>query len=194
MSAKHPVVAVTGSSGAGTTSVRRTFEQIFRREGINAAYVEGDSFHRMGPPGDEGGAGGMRSSRATTRSEPLRRRGQPVRGARGPVPRLRRDGRRARSAATFTTTRRPRPLARSRARSRQWEDIEAGHRPALLRGPARSGGDRHRSTSPATSTSPSAWCPSSTSSGSRSSAGTSRSAATPPRPSPRRSCGACPTT
>jgi phosphoribulokinase len=46
MSSKHPVVAITGSSGAGTTSVRRTFEHIFRREGINAAYIEGDSFHR----------------------------------------------------------------------------------------------------------------------------------------------------
>ena len=37
---------VTGSSGAGTTSVTRTFEQIFRREGISAAVIEGDSFHR----------------------------------------------------------------------------------------------------------------------------------------------------
>jgi phosphoribulokinase len=46
MSAKHPIVAVTGSSGAGTTSIMRTFEQIFRREGVAAAYVEGDSFHR----------------------------------------------------------------------------------------------------------------------------------------------------
>jgi len=46
MSIKHPIISVTGSSGAGTTSVRRTFEQIFRREGIEAAYVEGDSFHR----------------------------------------------------------------------------------------------------------------------------------------------------
>ncbi len=46
MSAKHPIVAITGSSGAGTTSVMRTFEQIFRREGVNAAFVEGDSFHR----------------------------------------------------------------------------------------------------------------------------------------------------
>lgn len=46
MSAQHPVVAVTGSSGAGTTSVMRTFEQIFRREDVNAAYVEGDSFHK----------------------------------------------------------------------------------------------------------------------------------------------------
>jgi phosphoribulokinase len=46
MSTKHPVVAITGSSGAGTTSVMRTFEQIFRREKVNAAFVEGDSFHR----------------------------------------------------------------------------------------------------------------------------------------------------
>ncbi len=46
MSAKHPIIAITGSSGAGTTSVMRTFEQIFRREGVNAAFVEGDSFHR----------------------------------------------------------------------------------------------------------------------------------------------------
>lgn len=46
MSAKHPVIAITGSSGAGTTSVMRTFEQIFRREHINAAFVEGDSFHK----------------------------------------------------------------------------------------------------------------------------------------------------
>ena len=46
MSVKHPIIAVTGSSGAGTTSVMRTFAQIFRREGVTAAFVEGDSFHR----------------------------------------------------------------------------------------------------------------------------------------------------
>jgi len=46
VSVKHPIISVTGSSGAGTTSVRRTFEQIFRREGITAAFVEGDAFHR----------------------------------------------------------------------------------------------------------------------------------------------------
>jgi len=46
MSARHPIISVTGSSGAGTTSVRKTFEQIFRREQINAAYIEGDAFHR----------------------------------------------------------------------------------------------------------------------------------------------------
>jgi phosphoribulokinase len=46
MSAKHPIIAITGSSGAGTTTVQDTFESIFRREGLNAAVVEGDSFHR----------------------------------------------------------------------------------------------------------------------------------------------------
>ena len=46
MSTKHPIISVTGSSGAGTTSVRNTFEQIFRREKVKAVYIEGDAFHR----------------------------------------------------------------------------------------------------------------------------------------------------
>lgn len=46
MSARHPIIVVTGSSGAGTTTVTRTFQQIFRRENVSAAIVEGDSFHR----------------------------------------------------------------------------------------------------------------------------------------------------
>jgi len=46
MSERHPIIAITGSSGAGTTSVTRTFENIFRREGVKAAIIEGDSFHR----------------------------------------------------------------------------------------------------------------------------------------------------
>ncbi len=46
MSVKHPIISVTGSSGAGTTTVKHVFEQIFRREGIQAATIEGDSFHR----------------------------------------------------------------------------------------------------------------------------------------------------
>ncbi|HET9643854.1 MAG TPA: phosphoribulokinase [Burkholderiaceae bacterium] len=46
MSERHPIIAITGSSGAGTTSVTHTFENIFRREGVTAAIIEGDSFHR----------------------------------------------------------------------------------------------------------------------------------------------------
>jgi phosphoribulokinase len=46
VSVKHPIIAVTGSSGAGTTTVMQSFQHIFRREGIRAQVVEGDSFHR----------------------------------------------------------------------------------------------------------------------------------------------------
>ena len=43
MTATHPIISITGSSGAGTTSVKRIFELIFRREKVNAAYIEGDA-------------------------------------------------------------------------------------------------------------------------------------------------------
>lgn len=46
MSARHPIIAITGSSGAGTTSVKDIFDQIFRRENVDAAFIEGDAFHR----------------------------------------------------------------------------------------------------------------------------------------------------
>ena len=46
MSLHHPIISVTGSSGAGTTTVKQTFERIFRRESINAVSIEGDAFHR----------------------------------------------------------------------------------------------------------------------------------------------------
>ncbi|MGD9667454.1 MAG: phosphoribulokinase [Hyphomicrobiaceae bacterium] len=46
MSIKHPIISVTGSSGAGTSTVKHTFEQIFRREGVKNAAIEGDAFHR----------------------------------------------------------------------------------------------------------------------------------------------------
>ena len=46
MSRKYPVIAITGSSGAGTTSVMNSFEYIFRRESIKVQAIEGDSMHR----------------------------------------------------------------------------------------------------------------------------------------------------
>ncbi len=46
MSKKHPVVVVTGSSGAGTSTVKKALESIFHRQKIRAALIEGDSFHR----------------------------------------------------------------------------------------------------------------------------------------------------
>lgn len=47
MSIHYPIISVTGSSGAGTTTVKHTFDQIFRREGIRAVSIEGDAFHRF---------------------------------------------------------------------------------------------------------------------------------------------------
>lgn len=46
MSVKHPIIAITGSSGAGTTTVKKAFEDIFRRLNVRAAIIEGDSFHK----------------------------------------------------------------------------------------------------------------------------------------------------
>ena len=46
MSKQHPIIAITGSSGAGTSTVRVAMEHIFRRDGFKAAIIEGDSFHR----------------------------------------------------------------------------------------------------------------------------------------------------
>lgn len=47
MSAKHPIIAVTGSSGSGITTVQKVFADIFRKEAIHAAFVHGNSFRRF---------------------------------------------------------------------------------------------------------------------------------------------------
>lgn len=47
MSAKHPIVAVTGATGAGLSTVRHAFKDIFRRLGIaRPVFVHGDAFRR----------------------------------------------------------------------------------------------------------------------------------------------------
>lgn len=46
MSKKHPIIAITGSAGAGTTTVRHVFSDIFRRQGVNPQIIKGDSFYR----------------------------------------------------------------------------------------------------------------------------------------------------
>ena len=49
MSAIHPIIAITGSSGAGISTAQNAFVEIFIREGINAAFVHGNSFRRFTP-------------------------------------------------------------------------------------------------------------------------------------------------
>ena len=84
MSARHPIISITGSSGAGTTSVKRIFEQIFRREKIKAAFVEGDAFHAYDRQAmkDKGCRGGEEGQ---PQLHPLQRRGQRARNPRGGV-------------------------------------------------------------------------------------------------------------
>lgn len=50
MSKKHPIIAITGSSGAGTTSTSQAFQKVFHQLNIQAATLEGDSFHRYTRP------------------------------------------------------------------------------------------------------------------------------------------------
>ena len=50
MSAKHPIIAVTGSSGAGTSTTSVAFAHMFQLENIKASFIEGDSFHRYTRP------------------------------------------------------------------------------------------------------------------------------------------------
>ena len=50
MSVKHPIIAITGSSGAGTTTTTNAIRHIFRNLSVNAAVVGGDSFHRFTRP------------------------------------------------------------------------------------------------------------------------------------------------
>src|ERR1041384_474931 len=45
MSQRHPIVGVTGSSGAGTSSALRVFQRVIAPLGLTAAIVEGDAFH-----------------------------------------------------------------------------------------------------------------------------------------------------
>ena len=47
MSTRNPVIAVTGSSGAGTSTVKTALEHIFLRENLKVCVVEGDSFHKF---------------------------------------------------------------------------------------------------------------------------------------------------
>ena len=89
MSRSHPIISITGSSGAGTTSVKKTFENIFRREKVAAAYIEGDAFHRY----DRAEMRTKMAERGRARQQalqPFQPRDQSVRGTGRRVSRLRR--------------------------------------------------------------------------------------------------------
>ena len=168
-----------------------TFEQIFRREGINAAVVEGDSFHRYDR--DE-----MKDLMAADHAAGghLRHFG-PEANLFDEVETLFRT-----YAETGTGKRRyylhnAEEAERVRPGARHVHAVggpPGRQRPAVLRGPARRGRGRRRSTARGIRTCSSASCRSSTSSGSRRSTATAATAATRSRRSPTSSCGGCTTT
>jgi phosphoribulokinase len=150
MSERHPIIAITGSSGAGTSSVTRTFENIFRREQIHAAVIEGDSFHRY------------------DRLEMRKRQAEAEKAGNkhfshfGPENNLFPE-----LEALFRSygEMRQRQAPQVPARPRRGRPVQAGsrhlhalggparrHRPAVLRGPARRRRDDRKPTSPATRT------------------------------------------
>ncbi len=90
MSKKHPIISVTGSSGAGTSTVKGTFDQIFRREGVTAVSIEGDAFHRYNRA-DMKAELERRYAAGDQALQPFQLRGQRARRARAGVPRIRRD-------------------------------------------------------------------------------------------------------
>ncbi|CCQ73851.1 phosphoribulokinase [Magnetospira sp. QH-2] len=46
MSKAHPIIAVTGASGSGRSVVRDAVRKVCDRQGLNPAYVDGESFHK----------------------------------------------------------------------------------------------------------------------------------------------------
>ena len=122
MSVRHPVIVVTGSSGAGTTSVRNTFQQIFRREKVQAAYIEGDAFHRYDRAGmrrENRRGGGTRQSSF----QPFRPGRQPAGRAGDAVPQLRRFRHRPHPPLR-ARRRRSRALRRPARPFHRWQDLE----------------------------------------------------------------------
>ena len=116
MSIKHPIVAVTGSSGAGTTTVMNSFHHIFRREGLTAQVVEGDSFHRYDRMAMRAAMQEAEESGNHTFSHfgPEANLLEELDGA---VPSVRRPTAREGSASICTTRAKRPPSGRSRARS-----------------------------------------------------------------------------
>lgn len=46
MSKEFPIIALTGSSGSGSSAISAAFQHIFRRERVKAAYIQGNAFRR----------------------------------------------------------------------------------------------------------------------------------------------------
>ena len=141
MSVKHPIISVTGSSGAGTTSVKTTFKRIFNRETVNAASSmamhsiamtaqmkrvmaeeaerEINHFSHFGPECQPAGGTGRVYSGISAKPEPEK-------------------------PGTTCTTRKKRTCTARPGTFSAWEDIDPEYRIIVLRRTAWRGGDRRR--------------------------------------------------
>ena len=123
MSIKHPIISVTGSSGAGTTSVRQTFDNIFRREHVRAAFVQGDAFHRYDRCGMEK-AMKAAAKRGNHNFSHFGMEANLHRGAREALPHVFRERQGADAPSTSTTTRKARVFGTPIGTFTPWKEIE----------------------------------------------------------------------
>ena len=177
MSIKHPIIAVTGSSGAGTTTVMKSFAHIFRREGLNAQVVEGDAFHRYDRDADARAREGPTTAAGTPFSH-FGPESEPADGTRQALREYARDRPAAGCGDYIHDASKRRSMGGAPGTFTAWQPMARRHRPAVLRRPARRLRRRRGSTSRSTRTCWSASCRSSISSGSRSCTATRRCAAT----------------
>ena len=151
MSERHPIIAITGSSGAGTTSVTRTFENIFRREKRQRRRHRRRQLPPLRPQGDEA----ARMAEAEKAGNKHFSHFGPETNLFAELEQLFRD-----YGETGTGKRRKylhdaeeaAPYKQEPGTFTPWEDAARRHRPAVLRRPARRRGHRPRSTSRATPT------------------------------------------
>ena len=160
MSARHPIISVTGSSGAGTTSVQAApSSRSSAARTSTAAFIEGDAFHRYDRAEMKRGDGARRDATATATSATSAREANLLDELEEVFARLRRDRHAAGRATTSTTTREARAAtARRPAPSPPWEDFAPGTDLLFYEGLHGAVVDRRRRTSRGTPTSRSASC------------------------------------
>ena len=125
MSVKHPIISVTGSSGAGTTSVQQHLRaDLSAREGRRGLH-RGRRLPPLRPHADARGDGGG-GEEGQRPFQPFRPEREPHRRARGGVPRIRRARHAAARGTTSTTTREAKRYGAMPGTFTEWEPMPEG--------------------------------------------------------------------
>ena len=153
---RHPIISITGSSGAGTTSVKKTFEKIFRREKVDAAYHRGRRFPSLRPP-RRCARKCRRRPRAATGFQPFRPRDQSVRRTGDACFATTANAAPADTRITCTTTR-GEALGAAPGTFTAWQPLPHESRTSCSTRACTAPSSPRRSTSPGMPISRSAWC------------------------------------